>query len=139
MASEHRAIGKDGYVSFQGSEVSADFRDFDIEMTIDTVEKSAGREASKSYIATLKDGTAKLTYAYSGTAGTAYTNLLRVGQQGTLLWGPEGSAAGKPKGGVEAIVIAHSKPMAYNDLMTRTATFQFTGDLLFDDDADVWA
>ncbi|HLA43039.1 MAG TPA: hypothetical protein VJZ27_06365 [Aggregatilineales bacterium] len=139
MASQYRAIGKDGYVSFQGTEVSADYRNFDVELTIDTIEKSAGSEASKSYIATLKDGTAKLTYAYSGTAGTAYTSLLRVGQQGTLLWGAEGNGTGKPKGGVEAIVIAHSKPMAYNDLVTRTASFQFTGNLLFDDEVNTWA
>ena len=50
MASEYRAIGKDGYVSFQGTEVSADYRNFDVELTIDTIEKSAGSEASKSYI-----------------------------------------------------------------------------------------
>lgn len=138
MPSEYRAIGKDGYVSFQGVAISADYRNFDIEMTVDVVEKSAGAEASKSYITTLKDGTAKLTYAYSGTAGTAYTNLLRVGQQGTLLWGPEGNATGKPKGGVKAIVVSQSKPMTYNDLITRTVAFQFTGDLLFDDEVNVW-
>ena len=50
MASQYRAIGKDGYVSFQGTEVSADYRNFDVELTIDTIEKSAGSEASKGYI-----------------------------------------------------------------------------------------
>jgi len=138
MATEHRAVGKDGYISFQGVEVGADYRSFDVELTVDTVEVSAGNEASKRYIATLKDGTAKLTYAYSGTAGTAYTNRLKVGEQGTLLWGPEGTAVGKPKGGVVAIVVNHSKPMTYNDLITRTATFQFSGDLLFQDEVDTW-
>jgi hypothetical protein len=138
MASQHRAIGKNGYISFQGTEVSADYRSFEVEMTLDTVEKSAGSDSSKAYIATLKDGTAKLTYAYTGTAGSAYTQLLRVGQQGQLLWGPEGNGSGKPKGGANAIVVAHSKPMAYNELMTRTVTFQFTGELLFDDEVDTW-
>ncbi|MFP4322639.1 MAG: hypothetical protein ACLFTK_09310 [Anaerolineales bacterium] len=135
---QHRAIGKDGYIEFQGTEISADYRNFDIELTVDTVEISAGDETSKHYLATLKDGTAKLTYAYTGTAGSAYTSLLAVGQRGNLLWGPEGNAQGEPKGGTEAIVVAHSKPMAYNDLIVRTVTFQFSGDLLFDDDADVW-
>lgn len=139
MASQHRAIGKNGYISFQGTEISADYRSFEIEMTIDTVEKSAGSESSKSYIATLKDGTAKLTYAYTGTSGSAYTQLLRVGQTGQLLWGPEGSGSGKPKGGVNAIVVAHTKPMDYNELITRSVTFQFTGDVLFDDEVDTWA
>jgi len=79
-----------------------------------------------------------LTYAYTGTAGTAYTSKLIPGQQGTLLWGPEGNAVGKPKGGVVAIVINHSKPMVYNDLIMHTATFQFTGDLLFNEEVNVW-
>ena len=138
MASLYRAIGKDGYISFQGTQVSADYRKFEIEMSLDTVEKSAGADSSKSYIPALKDGTAKLTYAYTGTAGSAYASLLRVGQQGTLLWGPEGNAVGKPKGDVNAIVINQSKPMAYNDLITHTVTFQFSGALLFDDEVAVW-
>jgi hypothetical protein len=138
MATEYRAVGKEGYVSFQGTEVSADYRNFDIELMLDTVEMTAGSEGSKSYIGTLKDGTAKLTYAYSGTAGTAYSQLLRVGQAGTLVWGPEGTAAGNPKGSVKALVVNHSKPMTYNDLIVRSATFQFTGDLIADDEVDVF-
>lgn len=138
MAHEHRAIGKDGYVSFAGAEISADYRTFEVELSVDTVETSAGADASKSYIATLKDGTAKMTYAYSGTAGTAYTSLLGVGAKGTLLWGAEGTALGKPKGGAVAIVTGHSKPMSYNEIISRTVTFQFTGDLLHDDDVDTW-
>lgn len=140
MAVENRVLGKDAYISFQDTEISADYRNFDIELTIDTVESTAGSEASKSYIATLKDGTAKLTYAYSGTAGAgAYVDVLGVGQEGTLLWGIQGTALDKPKGGAVAIVVAHSKPMAYNDLLTRTVTFQFTGGLLFDEDLNTWA
>lgn len=138
MASQYRAVGKNGYISFQGTAIHADYRSFEVEMTLDTVEKSAGSEGSKSYIPTLKDGTAKLTYAYTGTEGSSYTSLLALGESGTLLWGPEGDEEGKPKGGVEAIVIAQGKPMTYNDLITRTVTFQFTGDLLFDDDLDTW-
>jgi len=137
MATQYRAIGKDGYISFQGVEVSADYQNFDVEMTVDTIEISAGSETSKSYLPTLRDGTAKLTYAYTGTAGT-YASNLRVGQQGELLWGAEGNTVGNPKGGVNAIVISHSHPMTYNDLITRTVTFQFTGDMLFDDAVDTW-
>jgi hypothetical protein len=138
MAANYRAVGKNGYISFKGTAIHADYRSFEVETSIDTVEKSAGSEGSKSYIATLKDGTAKLTYAYTGTSGNSYTGLMGLGEKGTLLWGPEGNGTGKPKGGVEAIVVAHSKPLTFNDLITRTVTFQFTGDLLFNDDADVW-
>lgn len=138
MPSEHRAIGAGGFVSFKGTEISADYRSFEVELTVDMVESSAGNAASKSYIAALKDGTAKMTYAYAGTAGTAYSALLGVGEQGTLLWGAEGTATGKPKGGALAIVTSHSKPMSYNELITRSVTWQFTGDLLADDDVDVW-
>jgi hypothetical protein len=75
---------------------------------------------------------------YEGTAGTALTTKFRVGTSGTLLWGPEGTATGKPKGGVVAIVTAHSKPFQYDDVVARSVDFQFTGDMLFNDEDGVW-
>jgi hypothetical protein len=138
MATPYRALGKDAYISFQGTLISADYRSFEVELTLDVIDKSAGSDTHRSYLPTLQNGTAKLTYAYSGTAGSAYTGLLRVGQSGVLLWGPEGNAPGKPKGGANALVIAHSRPLSYNDLITHSVQFQLNGPLLFDDLSDVW-
>lgn len=140
MAEQHRLVGKEGYVEFRGTEISADYRSFDVEITTDTVETSAGNQTAKTYITTLRDGTATLTYAYTGTEGTTYTDVLAIGNRGTLQWGEEGSSTGKPKSAVVAHVTSLSRPMTYNELIVRTAQFQFNGALLSDGDAgDTWA
>lgn len=139
MTTASRAVGKDLYVSFAGQSIIADYREFTVEETVDTVDKTAGSETDKSYIPTLKDATATLTYAYAGSVGTAISNLFKVSTQGTLLWGVEGTATGKPKGGwANGIVTAHSKPTTYNDLVVRTVTFQKSGTVLFNDEVDLW-
>jgi hypothetical protein len=132
MALANRVIGRAGYVSFKGTVVSGDYRKFDIDQKLDTVEKQAGSETTKSVIPTWKSGTAKLTYAYPGTAG--YQDLFLLGTEGTLLWGPEGSVAGKPKGSVMGLITAISKPMAYDDLIVRTVDFEFQGDMIFNEE-----
>lgn len=139
MTTASRAYGIDLYVSFAGQSIVADYREFTVERTIDTVDKTAGNETSKSYIPTLKDGTASLTYCYAGSAGTAISNLFKVGTEGTLLWGPEGTATGKPKGGNYGIVTSHSKPQVHADLIMRTVTWQFSGSALFNDEIDLWS
>lgn len=139
MAVANRVTGKDLYVSFGGVAVTADYREFSVEPTIDTVDKTAGAETDKSYIGTLKDATASLTYAYAGSAGTAISTKFQVGTEGALLWGPQGTATGQPKGGWQnAIVTGHSKPHTYNDLIVRTVTFQKSGTASFSDEIDVW-
>lgn len=140
MTTASRAVGSAAYISFNGVAVQADYRAFNVEETIDTVDKTAGSETDKSYIPTLKDGTAELVYAYAGSAGTAISTNFQVGTQGTLLYGAEGTATGKPKGGwANAIVVGHSKPMAYNDLIVRTVKFQKSGTATFHDEVDLWS
>lgn len=139
MAVANRVTGKDLYVSFGAVAITADFREFTVSPTIDTVDKTAGSETDKSYIPTLKDATATLTYAYSGSAGTAISTKFQIGTEGALLWGVEGTATGKPKGGWQnAIVTAHDKPVVYNDLIVRTVTFQKSGTASFNDEIDLW-
>lgn len=138
MAASDRVRGDNLYISFDGVEVDADYQTFEVGNTADTIDSSAGSQASKTYIVGLKDGTASLTYAYTGSAGTAVTVKFKVGTSGTLLWGPEGTATGKPKGGVVALVTGHSRPHQYDGLVTRTVNFQFSGDMLFDDEDDAW-
>lgn len=138
MAAVDRKIGQGGYVGINGTAVP-NWREFTIEPTADVVDSSAGSQAYKTYIAALKDATASLVYVYEGTAaGTTFLAYHKVGTTVTLLWGPEGSVAGKPKGSNSAIVTGHSKPMKYDDLVLRTVSYQFTGDPIFDDEEDVF-
>lgn len=140
MAISDRVLGENLYISFSGSAINADFREFTVDLMVDTVDVSAGSETNKSYLTALQDGTGSLTWAYVdlGTADPGYIPVLKVDTKGTLLWGPEGTAAGLPKGGAVAYVTSVSKPHTYNDIVTRSCEFQFTGTLLFDDEDDVW-
>lgn len=140
MAEVNRVVGQNAYISFKGVAINADYRSWNIEETIDTVDSTAGSETDKSYIPTLKDGTAELMYAYTGTAGTVYVTNFVVGTEGALLYGPEGTATGKPKGGFSnAIVVSHSKPHEYNGLIVRTVKFQKSGTASFTEERDQWS
>jgi hypothetical protein len=49
------------------------------------------------------------------------------GASGTLIWAPEGTAAGKPKHQVVAIVKNRSRSMPYDDIVEGKVEFQFSG------------
>lgn len=138
MSATDRKIGQGGYIAVDSTAV-ANFREFTIETSADVVDSSAGAQTHKTYISALRDATSSLVYVYEGTAaGTTFLAKFKAGTSVTLLWGPEGSVAGKPKGSQAAIVTGHSKPQKYDDLIVRTVSFQHTGDPIFDDEEDVF-
>ncbi len=89
--------GGDLYIIFAGVVVDTDFRSFNWDDSIDLVEFTAGADTDKSYGTTLRDCSGGLSYVVeNGAAGTAIDGALYIGAQGTLEWGPEGTASGKP-------------------------------------------
>lgn len=94
---------------------------------VDLVEKSAGGDDSKTYIAALKDGSLSLELVMpSGTAGTAMWAALAPATSGTLTWGGEGTAITES---VVALVKSRGRPLVYNDLTLVSVEFQFSGDV----------
>ncbi len=120
--------GSAAYLKFGATELQTYYRTATLNESIDLVDKSAGADASKTYLTALKDGTftAEVVLPTGGTAIVAATN---VGTSGTILYGPEGTASGKPKASVLAIVSSRGRPLTYNDVTTMSVTWQFNGDV----------
>ena len=126
MASDTGALGKAAYIAFKGTALNTNFRTFSHAETIDLVDQSAGSDTNKTYLTALKDGTSPLTFKYKA-GDTAQWGLVALGAEGTLECGAEGTAAGKPRSYVNAIVQSRTKSMTYNDLVVVDISFQYSG------------
>lgn len=116
-------------VSFKGTVISTRFVSFEPSEEVELADQTAGADTNKTYLTTLKDGEASLEVldVAGGTAATALWNLCVLGAEGTLQWGPEGTASNKPKHWANAIVKSREKSMPYEDVVKATITFQFSG------------
>ncbi len=121
--------GKNLVVSFKSTALESDYRSFSNSEQIGIVDASAGSDVARTYLTTLEDGSASVSLVMQtgGTAATAMWNLLDKGAEGTLDWYPEGTASGNPRSYVNAIVIDRSRDFPYDDLVTMSAEFQFSG------------
>lgn len=120
--------GTNLYIVFGGTVLSADYRSFEPEEEMGVEDASAGSDAARIYKTTLKDGNASLTCrSIAGTAGTAKWANIPVGAEGTLEWGPEGTATGKIKASVNAIVSNRSLPNEYDQVAEWSWEWQFSG------------
>ncbi len=118
--------GKDLYLKFGSTNLEAEFREFETDEEIDTIDQSAGADTAKTYLTRLEDGTAKLKLLDQND-GTALWGAVDKGVEGTLEWAPEGTAAPNPKHSVNAIVTKRSKKFPYDDLVEIDVDFQFSG------------
>jgi hypothetical protein len=114
------------YLAFHGVALNTDFRSFSDTETIDTVDASAGADTVKTYLTTLKDGTASGEFV-DQTGGSAIWTALTPGTAGTLEWGPEGTASGKQRHYVNAICTNRKRDTPYSDIVVISAEFQFSG------------
>ncbi len=121
--------GKDLYLAFKGTAIHARFRQFSTNEDVDLVDQSAGADVAKTYLTRLEDGDAELEFLdqAGGTAATALWNLCDKGAEGTLEWGPEGTATNKPRHYVNAIVKNRNREFPYDDVVKGKIPFQFSG------------
>jgi hypothetical protein len=120
--------GSAAYITFKGTVITPDFREWEDGGEMGLVDASAGADTVKTYLTTLSDGTAKFTGLYQGgTAATDVYNLVAVGANGTLIVGIEGTAAGKPKKTINsAFVKSRSRKAPYDDVVELSVEFQFS-------------
>jgi hypothetical protein len=121
--------GRNLVLKFKGTTISTDFREFSNDEEMGITDVSAGSDTARTYLTTLEDGTASVT-TLNQTGGTTATdpwNLMDKGAEGTLEWGPEGTAATKPRHYVNAIVTKRSRKFPYDDVVEATFEFQFSG------------
>ena len=123
--------GSGAYVAFAGTEISADYRTFDHDESIDIVDASAGADVARTYLKTLEDGSASMLILRQadGTASTDPWQVLDKGAEGTLEWAEEGTATGKPKHFVNTIITNRNKAIPYDDLVVMNFDFQFSGEV----------
>lgn len=101
------------------------------------IEVSAAGDTAKSYLAGLVDvPMGELTVAgflHIGTAGTAsFVRTLHVGDSGTVVYYPEGTASSSPYGSAVMTVMARRWGEAYNAGRAYEITFKIMTDHMTD-------
>lgn len=120
-------LGKEGTVQV-GSNSIAEIRSFSIDETVDTVEDTSMGDASKTYLASIKDfsGSVDVIYDETDTNGQV---ALAVGSTVTLNFAPEGAATGDVKLTGNAIVTSKSISSSFDGLVEASISVQGTGGL----------
>jgi hypothetical protein len=146
MSASQRYVGKNLHVQFQAGGqtyvLSGDQTALDITDEAKTADVSAGSDDFTTEKPTVRSLSATLQTVHTGASGTATFGQVTVGLEGTLIYGPQGTVAGKPKGGFLAFV--SSKPMSipFNDKVTRSVIFKSQGGewgtTVFDPDTHVF-
>ena len=91
------------YLAFGGVVLDTDYRSFSPTEEMGVADVSAGADANRTYVDLLKDGTATATILIQA-ADTTTWGAVALGTEGTLEWAEEGTASGKPRHHVNAIV-----------------------------------
>lgn len=120
-------VGKSLYLLWNGTDLSAHFRSFNPSESADVEDGSAGSDTHRIYYTTLIDGNASAEFvAQSGTAGTVLWNALAPNTEGTLEWGPEGTAASSPRRYVNAVLTMRDEDIAYDGIVVWNIEWQYS-------------
>lgn len=106
--------------------LSSDYRTFSSAPTVGLADTTAGADADRTYIATIKDD----VVSYAGlhqSAGTVLKSALEAGTGGTLVLAPEGTVAGKPKESYPAIAMGAKMNYPYDNVVEISCDFQKNG------------
>lgn len=114
-------IGKNAVITFGGTTLNTSYRTFKQTGSVDMVDKSAGADTHKTYIAALMDDGFDFECLMDGTGVWA---ACEPGTEGSLIISPEGTGSGKPKTTMIATVSKRDRSVAYNDLATMSVSFQ---------------
>ncbi len=122
-----RITGKNLVITFDGTDISADYRTFDTSEEIGLVDVTAGADDAASYAMTFSDGSATYKGLYNADNVSSILSVLDKGHSGDLVWYPEGNTSGKPVWSVPAIVKSRSISYPFDGVVEVTAEFQFNG------------
>lgn len=107
-------------------DLSGDQRSLGYKPTIGKAKATAGSDPFESYLMTVKD----TVLDYVGvmqTGGTAVEDALTEGTFGTLIVGPEGTAAGKRKYTIPSFAMGANFAFKYADTVEIACQFQGSG------------
>jgi hypothetical protein len=106
--------------------MQADFRTVNLSPTIDFADSTAGSDARRSRIPTIAD----VTVSYSGlaqTGGTVLEDALQEGDEGTIIFQPEGTVTGKRKYTIGAFSQGPKYNYPYADVVELSVEFLGNG------------
>ena len=106
--------------------LSGNQRTCTISPTVDYIDTTAGSDARKTRLASLKDITASWSMLYQ-VGGTALEDALAEGTQGTLNVYPEGTATGKRQHIIGAFSNGPKVDHPYADVVIMTVDFTGNG------------
>ena len=120
------------------SGTSEHFRTFNPNIEKEMAEVTAGAASIRNYKATLATAEPEMTIIMRDE-GTAITDRLKLGVQGSLVWGIEGTAAGRPKAGITAEITVSNSEATYDAELEITIQWMpITGAWLFNPATAVW-
>lgn len=131
-----RQSGAQTYIAFQDVDLSPRCIRFDPGLREDYTELTAGNDALRWYAPTVRGAAPKLRGQYDAISatGTAICAALTEGGEGTLIWGPAGTASGQPKWGILARVARFNVTAAHDgeaefevEWINRQGTFIYDG------------
>jgi hypothetical protein len=133
-----RYSGSQLYFSFAAQQISGGQREMSYTQDLNMIDAGAGSDPWMIEVPGRKSGDITISFLETGTAGTPLWAAVEIGEYGTALWGPLGTASGNPKGGVTARVTSNERVYPYEDMAMRTITFRQCGTPLFVDSTDTW-
>lgn len=107
--------------------LDTDYRSFSYTPGAEFYEETAGAASTKEYILSMKTGQAQAGGVMQAGSLPQFGTALVEGQLGTLVFCPEGTAAGKYHGTITAYSQGLVHQTAYNQLVEWTCQFMQTG------------
>lgn len=147
MPNANRTVYPDLVIQWNGVNITDDMMNLEWSSKVDLVEKSAGQEGNKTYIAGRSDEDITLDFADSGTvpvaagaAGGTVARLMYRGNTGTLTWAPFGTVANQPKYSIVVLVESVTRPFKHYNLGELKTKLKANGTWIdnFDISGDVW-
>lgn len=136
-----KSSGKRTYVEFDGVALMVSGREFSLSKMQNTANATAGADEYENTVLTTKklSATLKMVMLNKADGGAAIADKIKLGHMGNLLWGLEGNAAGKPKGGFLAHLVKADVSAPYDNVITIDAAWEMADDdILFDESVAVW-
>jgi hypothetical protein len=118
--------GQNTYLAFNGVVYSTDYRNVDIDESVELIDASAGSDAWRTKVSTLRDGVGSWEYLeQDGGAGTAQWANVAPDTSGTLEIGREGTASGDPRTRVTVTIKKRARKNPYADLVVISVEFEY--------------
>lgn len=143
MAASDRLVGTNLIVQLIHSGgtavISGDYTNFTVTRDSQMADLTAGDDGGQFNKYLYEINSATLESYYDGTVSSASlgTALVR-GTEGTVLYGPSGTASGSPKGGFPAVIKKADVTIPYDNGITLSIEFSGQGTELFNPAVDSW-